>query len=93
MPVFILVQKMDSGELKYFKFDQVVKNLQTTKEENKSKRVRKRCENLFNLRFFLVEEYEEESDKSKGLRYTYGVKITKFIRYTPFDSHIDLNEL
>jgi hypothetical protein len=39
MPVFMLVQKMDSGELKYFKFDQVVKNLQTTKEENKSKKV------------------------------------------------------
>ena len=39
MPVLILVQKTDSGALKYFKFDQVVKNIQTKKEENKSKNV------------------------------------------------------
>ena len=43
--------------------------------------------------FYLVEEFEEDSDKKQSLRYTYGAMITKFIRYTPFDSHIDLNEL
>ena len=53
MPVFILVQKTDSGELKYFNFDQIVRNLQTTKEANKGECMQSNC-NRKKINFYLI---------------------------------------